>query len=56
MTQSARFKQQDVTRLLRAARAAGFETAKIVIEPDGTLNLYAALARPDNSNEWADLE
>ena len=39
MTERARFRQADVTRALKGAIAAGFTEPRIVIQPDGTIEI-----------------
>lgn len=38
--------QADATRLLRAARAAGYPSARITVRPDGTVEVDASEAQP----------
>lgn len=45
------FKQRDVMRLLRAARAAGFEVARLEVAKDGSIAMV-----PGNSGEGGDGE
>ncbi len=40
MTTRSRFSQADVTRLLKAARASGYACVKLVVTPDGRLEIY----------------
>lgn len=56
----AMIKQADASRLLKAARSAGFNRARIITHPDGRYELVAengsaAVAEVD-ANEWADCE
>lgn len=52
----ANFKQADVTRAVKAARAAGFDVARIEIERDGRialLNRSDAARMPENEyDRW----
>jgi hypothetical protein len=53
------FKQTDVARFLKAARAAGVKPERVEIAPDGTIALIpareeAAPTTPDR-NEWDDV-
>ena len=50
-------KQNDAKRIFKAAIQAGFETAKIVVYPDGRIEASAAFAeaggtKPDSTNSW----
>lgn len=42
MTARSRFSQSDVTRLLKAAKASGYACVKLVVTPEGTLEIYLA--------------
>ncbi|AOH83650.1 hypothetical protein AWL63_06340 [Sphingomonas panacis] len=42
MTAPARFKQQDITRALRGARAAGFTRVRVGIDVTGNMVIDAA--------------
>lgn len=50
------FKQTDVTRALKAAKAAGVEIARIKINKDGAIEIDAGkpkeLAAETGGNEW----
>ncbi|ODS01547.1 hypothetical protein AUC71_03135 [Methyloceanibacter marginalis] len=41
----SRFRQCDVARALKAAKAAGFESATVEFRPDGTLVLKVGLTQ-----------
>lgn len=60
MTDRARFRQADVTRALRGAKAAGFSEVRLIIQPNGTMELIATEDGINHRNvrrgEWADLE
>ena len=58
MTARARFTQADVTRVIKAAKSAGFESFSVVIERDGTIELRTTASglAPNDRNEWVDLE
>jgi len=56
----ALIKQADASRLLKAARSAGFSRARIITHPDGRFELVAengsaSMAEID-VDEWADCE
>jgi hypothetical protein len=59
MTDRARFRQADVTRALKGAKAAGFSEVRLIIQPDGTMELIATEDGTTHGNvrhdEWADL-
>nr|WP_321307552.1 hypothetical protein [uncultured Sphaerochaeta sp.] len=57
MSTRSNFRQSDVTRLYRAAKAAGLEPEDVEIEaePDGTLRLRPIVNRPNGDgreNPW----
>lgn len=64
MTAKARFTQADITRALRAVKASGFASAKLTIQLDGTIVIFATdadLSGCENpwvadANEWSDLD
>lgn len=63
MTERARFRQADVTRALKGAIAAGFTEPRVIIQPDGTIEIVASSRGyvpvhdedDDYGDEWADL-
>lgn len=63
MTDRARFRQADVTRALKGAIAAGFTDPRIIIQPDGTIEIVTSgrghppIHEGDDEygDEWADL-
>jgi hypothetical protein len=56
-----RFKQRDVARAFKAAKAAGVEVARVDLAPDGTISVIPAdRQNPQNrqipsNNEWDDV-
>ena len=40
MTERVRFTQGDVTRLLKAAKSAGYDFVKLVVTTEGQLEVY----------------
>jgi hypothetical protein len=46
----AAFRQADLTRALRAAKAAGINIARIEIDPGGRIVIIAATGGPDTAN------
>ncbi|MGU3576718.1 hypothetical protein ACLBWZ_14365 [Brucellaceae bacterium C25G] len=54
-------KQHDATKLFKAARAAGFDTAKILLHPDGTVEASGSMFDEDsataknNKSSWDDV-
>lgn len=48
-------KQNDAKRIFKAALQAGFETAKIIIHPDGRIEASAAMSEAavtEGPNSW----
>jgi hypothetical protein len=55
MTTRARFTQADITRTIKAVRAAGFESMRIAIPANGTIEVYIpAEAKTSSWNSWDD--
>lgn len=50
MTARAHFSQADVTRILKAARAAGYGMVKLVVTPTGALEVFLSI----NGEIWDD--
>lgn len=51
MTARSRFSQADVTRLLKAAKASGYACVKLVVTPDGRLEIYLS----EGPEPWPEL-
>lgn len=53
---NALIQQADATRLFRAARAAGYGSARITVRPDGTVEVEASetpqVSAPQEANSW----
>jgi hypothetical protein len=55
---SCTFKQLDLTRALRAAKAAGLEVSSVTVDRDGKIKIEAgkpaetADEKPGSGNEW----
>ena len=51
--------QKDANRIFKAAKAAGFNTAKIVLHPDGRVEASAAISEAaggvTQENSWDDV-
>ena len=57
MSDRAKFRQGDVTRALKGAVAAGFTEPRLIIHPDGKMEIVVT-SNSDNElddDEWADL-
>jgi hypothetical protein len=53
VTQRSRFTQADVSRLLKAAHASGYEQAIVVAHANGSLELRVSTDKPVKLvNEW----
>lgn len=51
-----RFRQMDVTRALRGARAAGYDDVRVVLGPDGTMSILTGkLAENGARNSFDEL-
>jgi len=49
----SRFRQSDLTRAMKAAKAAGLELARIEIDIDGTIKIIPGSPEPEPiKNEW----
>lgn len=53
MTAPARFKQADMTRAIKAAKAAGEKVERVVVAPDGSIVVYTDRAANDDArSDW----
>jgi|SRR5215469_665750 len=48
----ATFRQSDITRAIRAARAAGVDSVRIDITKDGKISIILSGETPKEPNEW----
>ncbi|MGR6327704.1 hypothetical protein ACU5AX_01425 [Sphingomonas sp. XXL09] len=56
MSARARFRQEDVTRALKGAVAAGMRVGRIEIEPNGRIVILSETAAPTaDRNSWDDV-
>lgn len=51
MTAPARFRQADIARALKAAKASGYEQARVIISVDGALEIVVGNAANDQQPE-----
>ena len=57
MTAPARFREADITRAATGLRKAGYDIAKMEIDPTGKIVIIPGQPRQaGDSDEWADLE
>ncbi len=49
MTKPAAFRQDDLTRALKGAAAAGVQVAKIELEPGGKIVIFTGSSQPGES-------
>lgn len=53
MTAPARFRQSDVTRAIRSAKDAGVRLSKILILPNGGIEMtFGGDAKPKGKSSW----
>ncbi|MBI0475019.1 hypothetical protein D9601_06550 [Sphingomonas sp. MA1305] len=56
MSARARFRQEDVTRALKGAVAAGMRVGRIEIDPNGRIVILSETAAPTaDRNSWDDV-
>lgn len=57
MTERARFTQADVTRALKGAKLAGFRSPRVILRPNGEIEILGSDDAPneENGNSWDDL-
>lgn len=55
MTAPARFRQSDVTRAIKAARAAGADDVRVELEPNGKLVILTGQLAKGERNPWDDV-
>ncbi|WP_158250704.1 hypothetical protein [Novosphingobium sp. HII-3] len=57
MTAPAKFTQADVRRAAAGVQLAGLQIAKIVIDPNGKIEIIPGRPKEaDRTNEWSDLD
>jgi len=49
VTTPVRFRQADITRALKAAKAAGFDNIRVTIAPDGTIEVHVMAENLDHA-------
>jgi len=55
MTAPSRFKQDDVTRAVKGATAAGMRVGRVEIDPNGRIVVLSeSVAPPTARNDWDD--
>lgn len=56
MTKPARFTQADIERAMKAARKAGFSAPRVVLRPNGEIEIVTAKAQNAAANDEDDFE
>jgi hypothetical protein len=51
VTAPVRFTQADVRRALKAAKEAGFETPRVILRPNGEIEIIGTSQTPANDDE-----
>jgi len=51
MTAPARFKQSDLQRAMKAAKCAGFDHPRVILRPNGEIEIICDAPRPANDQE-----
>lgn len=52
MSRAARFRQAEVTRALKGAKAAGFSSVRVEIMPDGRLTITPTKGGAPGPSDW----
>lgn len=55
MTAPARFKQSDLQRAMKAAKGAGFENPRVILRPNGEIEIICTNQKPANDHEEIEL-
>ena len=51
MTAPARFKQSDLQRAMKAAKCAGFDHPRVILRPNGEIEIICTNQKPANDEE-----
>ena len=51
MTAPARFSQADLQRAMKAAKRAGFESPRVILRPNGEMEIICSNRKPANDEE-----
>ncbi|GAO78689.1 hypothetical protein [Sphingopyxis sp. C-1] len=51
MTAPARFKQSDLQRAMKAAKCAGFDHPRVILRPNGEIEIICGNTEPANDRE-----
>lgn len=55
MTAPARFKQSDVMRAMKAAKKSGYPSPRVILRPNGEIEIICDAPRPANDSEEIEL-